>query len=279
MPATMLATDLQAQVDAVPYWFHSIDLGGGVVTPGYKTRLLLDRELESLRLPDLRGKTVLDIGAWDGFYSLAAERLGARRVVALDHFVWSIDFSQPAFRSPDGKRVPFERDPQIWRPDDLPGKRGFDLARSALVSDVESIVADFMDTDLEALGQFDVVFYLGVLYHMRHPLLALERLARVTRELAVIETEAVATRRTDLGAWCEYFEADELSGDPTNWWAPNAKALVGMCRAAGFRKVEVHRQPVSFIDGVAKYMRIARREISSFLRGTYRCRLVAHAYK
>lgn len=75
---------LQARVDEVEFWWHSIDLGQGVVTPGVKTPALIARELESLHLSALKGKTVLDVGAYDGYYSFASERLGADRVVALD---------------------------------------------------------------------------------------------------------------------------------------------------------------------------------------------------
>src|SRR5947208_97682 len=75
-----------AQLVAARTWFHSIDLGDGVVTPGQKDTL---SEVGHLKLPDLTGRTVLDIGAYDGFYSFEAERRGAKRVVAADHFVWN----------------------------------------------------------------------------------------------------------------------------------------------------------------------------------------------
>src|SRR4051812_46257253 len=84
-------TELEQKVAAIPFWFHSIELAAGIVTPGLKSPEQHTRELASLRIPDLRGKSVLDIGAWDGFYSFAAERLGAARVVALDHHVWCLD--------------------------------------------------------------------------------------------------------------------------------------------------------------------------------------------
>ena len=90
-PETREARELRDRVAGIPFWFHSIDLGMGVVTPGLKSPELHERELASFRLPDLRGKSVLDIGAWAGFYSFAAERLGAARVVALDHHVWGLD--------------------------------------------------------------------------------------------------------------------------------------------------------------------------------------------
>jgi tRNA (mo5U34)-methyltransferase len=233
---------LEKRVAAVPMWWHSIDLGEGVVTPGVKPTDA-NAELEALQLPDLRGKTVLDIGSWDGFYSFAAERLGAERVVALDHFVWSIDREAVEADRAERRRrrLPIEHPegkPGLWRPDTLPGKRGFDLAHEALGSRVEPVVADFMNVDLAALGTFDVVLFLGVLYHLRHPLLALERVAGVTGELAVIETEAAVFPGSGDRALCEFVEL-EYKGDPTNWWLPNERALVGLCRAAGFSDVRV----------------------------------------
>jgi tRNA (mo5U34)-methyltransferase len=100
-----------------------------------------------------------------------------------------------------------------------------------------------MEIDLTPLGTFDMVPFLGVLYHMRHPLVALQRVCMLTKGLAVIETEAVALPGFEDRAVCEFFEGDGLYGDPTNWWAPNAKALEGLCRAAGFRRAEVLRVP------------------------------------
>jgi tRNA (mo5U34)-methyltransferase len=239
---------LQAAVDAVPFWWHALDLGQGVVTPGRKTPELLRQELAALQLPCLRDKRVLDIGAWDGFFSFEAERRGAKQVVALDHYVWSVDWQKAiAYREACKERGVLRQEwyhePEIWQPRTLPGKRGFDLARRALGSRVKPVVADFMEADLRKLGTFDVVLYLGVLYHMRHPLLSLQRLASVTRELAVIETEAVSIPGREDMALCEFFETTELNGDPSNWWAPNRKALEALCRAAGFRRVEVVSAP------------------------------------
>lgn len=237
---------LQARANSVPYWWHSIDLGQGVVTRGHKSAAHLARELESLKLPDLRGKTVLDIGAWDGFYSFAAERGGARRVVALDYASWLCG----AAYSPEYERECRARgvapdphsDPRniIWlfRPEEQPGKQGFDLARQARGSKVESVVADFMAMDLEELGTFDVVLFLGVLYHMENPLDSLKRVAAVTREVAIIETQAIVLPGYEHHALCEFFESDELNHDPSNWWVPNEKAVTGLCRAADFSRVE-----------------------------------------
>ncbi len=224
-------------------WWHSIDLGDGYVTEGAKSPDVLNAELMNLGLPGVKGKSVLDIGAWDGYFSFAAERMGASRVVALDHFVWSLRFFEQQQYSMDCRArgeapKPYDQVPDLWDPVGLPGKKGFDLARRALGSNVEDVVADFMTVDLKKVGAFDIVLYLGVLYHMPNPVASLERVAEVTREVAIIETEAVVVPGYEDRAVAEFFETDELDGDPTNWWAPNIRALVAMCKAAGFRKVD-----------------------------------------
>ena len=103
---------LGAAVAAVPHWFHSHDLGQGIVTPGDKSLSLLQGQWAALQLPDLRGKTVLDIGAWDGFFSFAAEASGVRVVVALPGdvgpaFEGLVNRQRRApFRSPRRPRAP-----------------------------------------------------------------------------------------------------------------------------------------------------------------------------
>jgi len=217
---------LRRRIASVPFWWHSLDLGQGVVTEGAKRADHLRGEVESFRFPDLRGKSFLDIGAWDGFFSFEAERRGATRVVALDHYVWS-----------------WKPRPNLAR-ESLPDKkRGIEIAREALGSDVEVLVADFMTMDLDQLGEFDVVLFAGVLYHLLNPLEGLRRLAQVTRELAIVETEAIAVPELEDRAMFEFFENDELGGDPTNWWSPNAVALAGLCRTAGFGTVSVLNAP------------------------------------
>jgi tRNA (mo5U34)-methyltransferase len=217
-PRTPTAEDIAA-IERVAFWWHAIDLGGGVLTPGIKGGGgdFMQRELEALKLPDLHGRSVLDIGAWDGFYSFAAERLGAGRVVALDHFAWE----QPS----------------------LGGGSGFDIAHRILDSSVEKLHRDFMTCDVDALGRFDVVLFLGVLYHLEEPLTALRRLYALTGDVAVIETAAVDVPDRPDSPLLEFYPADELGGDATNWYAPNLPALHGMCRAAGFSRVETIAGP------------------------------------
>lgn len=232
----------------MPVWAHSIELGDGVVTPGTLTPEHLHGRWEAMRLPPLDGKDVLDIGAWDGFFAFEAECHGAARVVALDHYVWSMDLSMWVARVEDaatrGEPVPLpEQVSGLWRPEELPGKRGFDVARAARSSAVIPMVADFMSIDVASLGRFDVVLYLGVLYHMQDPLGALRRLSRVTRDLAVIETEATHVQGFEQLPLWQFYGGSELANDPTNWWVPNEAALVSACNAAGFSRVEVLSPP------------------------------------
>jgi tRNA (mo5U34)-methyltransferase len=263
---------LRARVAEVPFWFHSIELGDGIVTPGKKDRAGLRAELASLRLGDLTGKTVLDIGAWDGYFSFAAERAGAERVVAFDDFMWMTDLqgwtAYREQRTAAGEPVePAETMAQFWRPDELPGRKGFDLAHEALGSKVEPVVGNLFDVDLAALGAFDVVLYLGVLYHVRHPLLALERLRALTRERAIVETQADVFRGSGRMALCRFIEGDELNDDPSNWWTFNEAALLAMGRAAGFARAECRVTPAGY-----------KQRAVALARGSAPCRAVMQLY-
>lgn len=265
--------DLRARVGAVT-WHHSIDLGHGIVTPGLAEAGPIDEGA----FPSFEGRSVLDIGAWDGYYSFLAERQGATRVVAMDHYVWGVDLpARTAYWDecrargvlPDHSRD----ETDFWRGDELPGRRGFDLAREVLGSKVEPVVADFMTTDLDALGAFDVVLHLGVLYHMKEPLTALERLRRVTGEVAVVETVAVWVAGFEDHPLVEFYAGDELARDYGNWYAPNQAALHGWCRAAGFREVRT-------VVGPPPHM--GARRVRQVLRGgdrrVVRYRTVVHAF-
>ncbi len=170
-------------------WYHTIDLGGGVVTNGVDNS---PERLARLHLPDsLSGKSVLDIGAWDGFFSFEAERRGASRVVASDYYAWH------GLGWGTGQ-----------------GKTAFELARTVLGSRVEDIDIDVLDLAPERVGTFDVVLFLGVLYHLPNPLLALERVASVTNGMLILET-VVDMVGIDRPA-AAFYPDRELNGDPTN---------------------------------------------------------------
>ncbi|HKE85650.1 MAG TPA: DUF1698 domain-containing protein [Vicinamibacterales bacterium] len=202
----MSVADLRSRVGAIR-WYHSIDLGHGLVTPGVDDTPI---RLARLGLPaSFAGLTVLDIGAWDGFFSFEAERRGAARVLATDLFAW---------RGP------------TWST-----KAGFELARAALGSRVEDLEIDVMELTPERVGMFDVVLFLGVLYHLPHPYLAIERVASVTRRLLVLETvvDMIGFARPAAA----FYPGRELNGDPTNWWGPNVPAVEGMLKTSGFSDV------------------------------------------
>lgn len=229
------------------HWYHSIDLGGGIVTPGIAQNA---NGWKFLGLPDdLSGKTVLDIGAWDGFYSFEAERRGASRVLATDSFVW------------EGK---------TWG-----SKAGFDLARKLLDSKVEDRLIDVLELCPEEVGVFDVVLFLGVLYHMRHPLLALEKVCSVTRGLAVVESEVdmLDFPRPAMA----FYPGRELANDPTSWVGPNLAGIEALLKAAGFRKTQlINKSPIFYrTPGVTE----EKRESEAPMGSHPACRAVYHASK
>jgi tRNA (mo5U34)-methyltransferase len=258
------ATALQQRINAIT-WCHPLTLGGIETRPQWHVRRRFQRRLKFLQIPqDLTGKTVLDIGAWDGYYSFAAEQRGAARVVACDSFAWALDRDAKNRYKADCRRrgvAPegFDRVPSLWQFEELPGKRGFDLARTARQSRVEPLVADYLTMSLEGVGRVDVVLYLGVLYHMENPLAALRRVRELTRELVIIETEAIAIDGFERTPMSEFFPQNgKLAGDPTNFWAPNAACLVGLCETAGFGRVRLLTTPPRPRRGrVARYRLMA----------------------
>lgn len=264
--------ELERQIRARRF-YHTIDLGDGLVTAGDSS----PNEVLSApgAIPDLRDRSVLDIGAWDGKYSFEAERAGAARVVALDHYVWRLDAAarQAYFDRCEEQGVlpAVETVESGFLLDDTPGKAGFDLLHQFLDSKVEAVVGDFMTMDLGELGSFDVVLYLGVLYHVVNPIAALQRVRQVTGEVAVIETAGTFVPSYPEAALVEFFAGDEMGKDYTNWYLPSAPALRSMCLAAGFRRAEIH----------------GRTEVSTTLPGRlglhrrkrpFECRIVVHAY-
>ena len=199
-------------------WYHQIDLGHGIITPGVdNTR----ERISAIRLPDdLSGQDVLDVGAWDGAFSFAAERRGANRVLAVDSFCWN------------GTGFEKHQDPyEAWGTKD-----GFNCARRILGSRVEDREVEVVELSPTTVGVFDIVLFLGVLYHMKHPLLALERVASVTRDRLVLETH-IDLIELDRPAMA-YYPKDELNHDATNWWGPNPLAVEHMLKTVGFHHVE-----------------------------------------
>ncbi|MHB8188887.1 MAG: class I SAM-dependent methyltransferase [Ferrimicrobium sp.] len=247
-------------------WCHSIDLGNGIITPGLsKTRPIPDDQF-----PVLYGKSVLDIGAWDGLNSFMAEQKGASRVVALDHYAWGVDMARrndywDQCRSHHSFPDYREDETTFWNPE-LPGKAGFNLAHEVLNSRVEPLLGDFMKKEPAEIGTFDVVLFLGVLYHLREPLTALERVRALTNEVAVIETSAISLPGLEEESLIGYYAGDELDRDFGNYFGVTAKALSGMLRSVGFSRTKI-------VAGVPKE---SQRRFAPKKAKVYR--LIMHAY-
>lgn len=188
------------------FWWHDMELRPGITTPGQAN---VQAMLPFYGIPeDLTGQTVLDIGCWDGFYSFECERRGAKRVVATD----------------------------LWEP---AGCGAFDLAHEELGSDVRPKVSDVYDVRRTVAGRFDLVLFLGVLYHLKHPLLALEQVAAMVKPggLAIIDTVVSASLIALTGPAMFFIPGSALGDDPTNWWVPTQLAMIMMLREAGFSTV------------------------------------------
>src|SRR5579864_9427286 len=196
----------QQQVDQLSKHgsYHSLELADGTVIPGLIGIDALKARIRSFPIPaDLRGKRVLDVGAASGWNSFEMERRGAE-VVAVD----CVEFEE------------------------------FHMARKLLGSKVDYRILDVDELTPESVGRFDYVLFFGVLYHLRHPLLGLERICALTTEAAFVES-FVTDAGPDPAAPCtlEFYETNELGGQIDNWCGPNTNCLMALCRAAGFARV------------------------------------------
>ncbi len=223
MTAAELTTqEIQERVRRLGPWFHNMELGGVRTAPehflGDYPAMKWRRFASSIPL-DLRGRTVLDIGCNGGFYSIEMKRRGAARVVGID---FDAEY----------------------------------LAQARFAAEVTGMDIEFQQMsvyDVAKLGEkFDIVLFLGVLYHLRHPLLALDLIhEHVARDLFVFQSlmrgspETAGelhgdypfseTKMFDNPSFPRmYFIENCYAGDPTNWWFPNRACAEGMLRSAGF---------------------------------------------
>jgi tRNA (mo5U34)-methyltransferase len=208
--------DPQSLFAGIP-WHQKWELFKGVFTPGRNPVCAL---ADHVGLPDdLTGLRVLDVGAFNCCLSFECERRGAAEVVALD--------LQP------------------------PEQLGFPQLKRALGSErVRFENGSAYALDARALGRFDVVLFFGVLYHLRYPLLALDQLRKVTQGALYLETLVIDRRflaegkdgqflakyhpaLTNVPLW-QFYRADELAGDFSNWFGPNIRAVLDGLESAGF---------------------------------------------
>ena len=211
---------IAARVRELGPWFHNLDLKGVRTAPDhflYDYPNLKWQRFAGALPADLSGKSVLDIGCNAGFYSMQMKRRGAERVVGID--------VEPKY-----------------------------LAQARFAADIEQLEIEFRQVsayDVAALGErFDIVLFLGVLYHLRHPLLALDLIREhVADDMLVLQSmqrggNAVLPLEPDYDFWDQ--EMFAAPGDPTNWWAPNRACTEAMLRSAGF-EIVTHPEEEVFV--------------------------------
>jgi len=216
-------------------WFQNMNLAGVETAPEHflgDYPAIKWRNFADAVPDDLTGRTVLDIGCNAGFYSLEMKKRGAARVLGID--------SDPSY-----------------------------LAQARFASEVTGLEIEFRQLDVYDVAalheQFDLVLFMGVLYHLRHPLLALDLIhEHVARDLMVFQSmqrgsaEVTATK-PDYTFWetemfgkagypAMYFVEERYAGDPTNWWIPNRACVEAMLRSAGFR-ILAHPEEEVYICG------------------------------
>jgi tRNA (mo5U34)-methyltransferase len=175
------------------------------------------RRLRLMRIPEnLHGWSVLDIGAWHGFFSFECERRGADRVLAIDQYAW-----------------------------DRFGAEGFLRARERFGSKVEYRRLDVHALDVNEVGQFDLVLCLGLVYHLYNPIQALERIARVTKRLLICETHVLLPFVHERYPLIPFFPGDERAteGRYELCAMPTLECLKQMLQFVGFKQVEVVYSP------------------------------------
>ena len=218
---TMSALEIQQQVQALGPWFHNIDLCGVHTAPDHflgDYPAMKWKKFAHAIPADLTGNTVLDIGCNAGFYSIEMKKRGAERVLGIDF-------------------------------DDV----YLDQARfAAQVAEVNIEFRKLSVYDVGALSEkFDVVIFMGVLYHLRHPLLALDLIRQhVAGDILIFQS--MQRGSSDVVPLAEnypfsdyalfddpaypklHFIEKRYADDPTNWWVPNAACAEAMLRSAGF---------------------------------------------
>ena len=218
----MTREEIERRVRELGDWFQNIDLHGIPSAPhhflGDYPALKWQRFAHALP-NDLGGKSVLDIGCNAGFYALEMKRRGAERVLGID--------TEPMY-----------------------------LAQGRFAAEVLGMEIEFREMsvyDLPQLGEkFDLVIFMGVLYHLRHPLLALDLIREhVARDLLLFQSmqrgnPKLSEVAPDYDFWeTEIFDQPEFprmyfieqryAHDPSNWWIPNRACVEAMLRSAGFR--------------------------------------------
>lgn len=209
--------ETQARVDACPRWFHQINVGHGIRTPGGHNSW---QKLKRLQIPDdLTGWSVLDIGANDGFFSFQSEIRGVERVMAVDGPHWTGNYEYIG---------------------SVPGrKEHFETARELRNSQVEDRTLNIYDVSPARVGgKYDLVLCLGVLYHLAHLTVGLENAIKCAKKLVIIESAVHKDTRSDDVAQMIFIPGLYVN-DGTNCSYPNVECLKGMMLTFGCSKVKM----------------------------------------
>jgi tRNA (mo5U34)-methyltransferase len=199
-----------SKINAENYWFHRIELNRETTTPGWSDAKV--DKLPYFGLPsDMTGMRVLDIGHAEGFFSFEAERRGAAEIIGIDNYP--------------------------------PMNRKFNLCKYAQNSQANSYMASVYDLDPKKFGTFDIVFFFGVLYHLRNPILALEKIAGICTGTILLQT-ATCSNTSDI-PMAEFHPfgltvkaGDTTKTDPTCFWFPNSACVKAMLEHTGFTGIE-----------------------------------------
>lgn len=211
--------EILKKIDSFPFWYHRIELGNNITTKGWAPLCP-----EAYQIPkDLTNKRVLDIGAWDGYWTFEALRRGAKEVVAIDDFSDYLGSLE-------------KKDRKEWET--------FDFCKEVLGYTDERCKRYNMDVmDVERLGEFDIIFFFGTFYHLRHPFYVLEKLGKICKEEIYIESaicddKAIYSRcgypRDSL--ILEFYPTKEYGKNATNWFNPTLSCLCWMAKACGFKE-------------------------------------------
>lgn len=207
-------------------WYHSIDLGHGVVTPGFVDHRY---QLPAYGLPEsLEGMRCLDVATFDGFWAFEFERRGASEVVGIDVASWA-DCDIP--------KVLLARAREEGAQEPTGG--GFEIAHEILGSQVKRVISSVYDLSPETVGMFDLVFVSDLLLHLRDPQAALEAMASVCRGIVIVG-DVYAPDLEGFGDECISRFSGGLGSEV--WWLPNVNTLKAMMAVAGLESIrEVSR--------------------------------------
>jgi tRNA (mo5U34)-methyltransferase len=223
-----------AAVARNPVWYHTIELPGGVTTPG---QIDLRKVAPKLLPPDLRGKRALDVGSFDGFWAFELERRGAE-VVAID--IERVEDAQ----IPPNNRGRVESDARDFG---VQMGRGFEIGAELLGSRARRVICDVCELTPEAIGgPVDIAFMGALLIHLRDPVLALERVhGALLPGGELYQLEAISLRLSLLHPRRPVAHQQTLETS-FNWWLPNWAALKAWLRTASFGEIQgigLHHPP------------------------------------